>query len=342
MVGTGGSSSRPSSAAASSSDQPHALDRPRRPARPSLRRTRRPGRSTPSVHGLDQVRRGCPRRRQREQYTEPYDRLRRRQPGPRCQAGDRHDLRRPRHRRPAGHQGRDRRGHRRPPRRPLQRDAACARVARRGDLPAHARTTSWTTTARAPAPGKEVTALVDSRELWFVCVNNPDGYEYTFTPGNRLWRKNLRRQRQRRRDRRNATASTPTATSRSHWGHDNDGSSPDPFSETYRGPAAASEPETKAMEALFAEIHPVFQKNDHTAARTAALPAGLPAGHADPPTTRSSPPWPAIRTSRHRGLPARAVGGPVRHERRLHRLGLQPRRAASPSRRRAPWPRTRA
>ena len=24
-----------------------------------------------------------------------------------------------------------------------------------------------------------------------MCVNNPDGYEYTFTPGNRLWRKNM-------------------------------------------------------------------------------------------------------------------------------------------------------
>ena len=32
---------------------------------------------------------------------------------------------------------------------------------------------------------------MNTRELWFVCVNNPDGYEYTFTPGNRLWRKNM-------------------------------------------------------------------------------------------------------------------------------------------------------
>ncbi len=39
--------------------------------------------------------------------------------------------------------------------------------------------------------GQIVTELVNSRELWFECVNNPDGYEYTFTPGNRLWRKNM-------------------------------------------------------------------------------------------------------------------------------------------------------
>jgi len=36
-----------------------------------------------------------------------------------------------------------------------------------------------------------VTDLVDNNELWFVCVSNPDGYEYTFTDGNRLWRKNM-------------------------------------------------------------------------------------------------------------------------------------------------------
>ena len=45
--------------------------------------------------------------------------------------------------------------------------------------------------ARTRRTGEIVTPLVDSRELWFLCVNNPDGYEYTFTPGNRLWRKNM-------------------------------------------------------------------------------------------------------------------------------------------------------
>ena len=49
-------------------------------------------------------------------------------------------------------------------------------------------------------------------ELWFVPVANPDGYDYTFTDGQRLWRKNLR-------DNNGdgaitpATASTSTATS---------------------------------------------------------------------------------------------------------------------------------
>ena len=36
-----------------------------------------------------------------------------------------------------------------------------------------------------------ITRLVDTTELWFVPVANPDGYDYTFI-GDRLWRKNLR------------------------------------------------------------------------------------------------------------------------------------------------------
>ena len=127
---------------------------------------------------------------------------------------------------------------------------------------------------KTTSAGLEVTPLVDDNELWFVCVNNPDGYEYTFTPGNRLWRKNLRD---------NNTNGTiepgdgvdPNRNFSSNWGRDDEGSSPDPASETYRGPSAASEPETKAMEALFAEIHPVFQKNDHTAAQLLLYPQGF-------------------------------------------------------------------
>ena len=44
----------------------------------------------------------------------------------------------------------------------------------------------------------EITRLLNANELWFLVVANPDGYDYTFTPGNRLWRKNLREQQRRR------------------------------------------------------------------------------------------------------------------------------------------------
>ena len=37
-----------------------------------------------------------------------------------------------------------------------------------------------------------ITDLVDENELWFIPVANPDGYDFTFEEGQRLWRKNLR------------------------------------------------------------------------------------------------------------------------------------------------------
>ncbi len=127
---------------------------------------------------------------------------------------------------------------------------------------------------KTTSAGKEVTALVDSTELWFTCVANPDGYEFTFTPGHRLWRKNLT-------DNnsdgiiRVGDGVDPNRNYPSNWGRDDEGSSPDQTSETYRGPSPASEPETKAMQALFEEIHPVFHKNDHTAAQLLLYPQGV-------------------------------------------------------------------
>ena len=67
----------------------------------------------------------------------------------------------------------------------------------------------------------------------------------------------------------------PNRNFSSNWGRDDEGSSPNPEGETYRGPGPASEPETQAMEDLFAEIHPVFQKNDHTAAELLLYPQGF-------------------------------------------------------------------
>ena len=77
-----------------------------------------------------------------------------------------------------------------------------------------------------PTPdGAIATELVNTRELWFVCVNNPDGYEYTFTPGNRLWRKNMA---DNNGNGVRGEAVDGVDTNRNHathWGFDNEGSS---------------------------------------------------------------------------------------------------------------------
>ncbi|MFE9406155.1 M14 family zinc carboxypeptidase [Streptomyces sp. NPDC006530] len=110
-----------------------------------------------------------------------------------------------------------------------------------------------------------ITKIVDSTELWFVISANPDGYDYTFTPGNRLWRKNLR-------DNNGDGKITsgdgvdPNRNFPYKWGYDNEGSSPDPSSETYRGPSAGSEPETKALDSFEKRVHFNYAINYHSAA----------------------------------------------------------------------------
>src|SRR3954468_6324037 len=108
----------------------------------------------------------------------------------------------------------------------------------------------------------EIRGLLKSTELWFVISANPDGYQYTFDH-ERLWRKNLR-------DNNGDGQITavdgvdPNRNFNEHWGFDNEGSSPDQADETYRGPSAASEPETQAMQGLIKRIKPRFQSNMHS------------------------------------------------------------------------------
>jgi hypothetical protein len=112
---------------------------------------------------------------------------------------------------------------------------------------------------------QEITELLDTTELWFVPVANPDGYDFTFEEGQRLWRKNLR-------DNDGDGAITTedgvdlNRNLATHWGYDNEGSSPQPSSETFRGPAPGSEPETQALDGLFARLTPQFLVNYHSAA----------------------------------------------------------------------------
>lgn len=112
----------------------------------------------------------------------------------------------------------------------------------------------------------QITRLVDTTELWFVPVANPDGYDYTFTEGNRLWRKNLA-------DNDgdgSITGSDGVDLNRNYatkWGWDNEGSSPNISSQTYRGRGPSSEPESKALDGLFERVGFEHFVNYHSAAQ---------------------------------------------------------------------------
>ncbi len=120
----------------------------------------------------------------------------------------------------------------------------------------------------------EITRLVNSRELWFVPVANPDGYDFTFTPGNRLWRKNLR---DNNGDGQIATGDgvDPNRNYATNWNYDQEGSSDDPSSETYRGPSAGSEPETRALDGLMRRVGFEFQVNYHSYGPLILYPLGF-------------------------------------------------------------------
>ena len=107
--------------------------------------------------------------------------------------------------------------------------------------------------------------LLSRTELWFVPVANPDGYDYTFTEGQRLWRKNLRDNdgdgEITGNDGVDLNRNWPTK-----WGYDNEGSSPTTASQTYRGPGPASEPETQALDRFAGRVGFEFLINYHSAA----------------------------------------------------------------------------
>ncbi|RJL32452.1 M14 family metallopeptidase [Bailinhaonella thermotolerans] len=115
------------------------------------------------------------------------------------------------------------------------------------------------------AGNAEIKKLVDTTELWFIPVANPDGYDHTFEPGQRLWRKNLR---DNDGDGRitGADGVDLNRNFRYKWGYDNEGSSENPVSLTYRGPAAMSEPEIRAVDQLASRVRFTYVLNYHSAA----------------------------------------------------------------------------
>ncbi len=117
----------------------------------------------------------------------------------------------------------------------------------------------------------EITYLLDNRELYFIPVVNPDGYLYneqTDPNGGGYWRKNRRN---------NGDGSWGVDLNRNYgyqWGYDDNGSSPTPSSDTYRGPSAFSEPETQAIRDFCNQRHFIMAFNYHTYSNLLIVPWG--------------------------------------------------------------------
>ena len=107
----------------------------------------------------------------------------------------------------------------------------------------------------------QVKSIIDNTELYFVPCVNPDGYLFniTSTPGGGgLWRKNMR-------DNLDGTMGIDLNRNYGYqWGYDDVGSSPFTGDDTYRGPAAFSEPETQAIKWFSENHHFKLNLNFHT------------------------------------------------------------------------------
>ena len=116
---------------------------------------------------------------------------------------------------------------------------------------------------------EEVKYLVDNLELYFIPVMNPDGFMYNYITdpaGGGMWRKNRRN---------NGSGEYGVDLNRNFgykWGYDNYGSSPDPWSETYRGPSAFSEFETQDFREFCVDKKFKFAYNYHTYANETLYP----------------------------------------------------------------------
>jgi hypothetical protein len=122
-------------------------------------------------------------------------------------------------------------------------------------------------------------ALITSHDVWVIPVENPDGYQYTFT-NERYWRKNRRP---------NASGSYGVDPNRNYpafWGADEIGSSGYPYAETYRGTGPGSELETQAVMAFHAAHPPVVSVSYHSYSGLVLYPWGFRAGELAPDLPR--------------------------------------------------------
>jgi hypothetical protein len=107
----------------------------------------------------------------------------------------------------------------------------------------------------------EVKGIVDNMEMYFIPCVNPDGYIYNETnnpSGGGMHRKNLRK---------NSDGSKGVDINRNYdkfWGYDNTGSSTSTSSDSYRGPSAGSEPETKMIKNFCIAHHFKMSISCHT------------------------------------------------------------------------------
>ena len=161
----------------------------------------------------------------------------------------------------------------------------------------------------------KIRELIQTRELWFLPIQNPDGYDYTFTCGvgigtaarpsrattarrpapdrrsiNRFWRKTLRDNDAdgvygEPRVGRPGDGVDPNRNYPAKRGIDEEGASNSTGDETYRGPYALSEPENLAVDRLQRRVKFKANINYHSAGQLLLTPVSYTTDYYPPDST---------------------------------------------------------
>ena len=147
----------------------------------------------------------------------------------------------------------------------------------------------------------KIRELIQTRELWFLPIQNPDGYDFTFTcgtgeanemcdyrvqsPNNRFWRKTLRDNNNDGIYGNSGDGVDPNRNYPSKRGIDEEGASNNISSETYRGPYALSEPENLAVDRLQRRVKFRANINYHSAGQLLLTPVSYTTDYYPPDST---------------------------------------------------------
>ena len=150
----------------------------------------------------------------------------------------------------------------------------------------------------------QIKELIAERELWFLPIQNPDGYDYTFTcgegwgaaavpcdyrtatgPTNRFWRKTMRDNNANGIWGDSQDGVDPNRNYPAKRGIDEEGASNSFSSGTYRGPYALSEPENLAVDRLQRRVQFKANINWHSAGQLLLTPVSYTTDYYPPDST---------------------------------------------------------
>ncbi len=148
----------------------------------------------------------------------------------------------------------------------------------------------------------KIRELIQTRELWFLPIQNPDGYDFTFTCGlgaaqvpcdyrvrtqddNRFWRKTIRDNNANGIYGDNQDGVDPNRNYPAKRGIDEEGASNNFGSETYRGPYALSEPENLAVDRLQRRVPFKANINWHSSGQLLLTPVSYTTDYYPPDST---------------------------------------------------------